>query len=113
MKVFVLLEDEQAVGVTKSKTRAESWIFSMNHDYAGPFEIEEPNLTPPHAPEVERGSTPAQNLMRNLETVDEGLTKADENLKKQLEKLEKTLKKRFKSSLLERKQNGHPREHRE
>jgi len=104
MKIFVLLENEQPVGVTRSKTRAESWIFSMKNDYAGPFELEEPDTSSPRAPEEAHGATPAQNLMRNLETVDKNLSKADEDLKKEVEKLQKNLRKRFniKSSLLQK-----------
>jgi hypothetical protein len=102
MKIYVLMEDEQPVGVTRSKTRAESWIFSMNHDYIGPFDLEEPDLTPAHAPEEARGATPAQNLIRNLEQVEQGLTQHDKTLKKQVDQLDKALKKKFKSSLLKR-----------
>jgi hypothetical protein len=110
MKIFVLVENDFPVGVTRSKTKAESWIFSSSHDYYGPFELEEPEAEPPRAPEEARGATPAQNLLRNLETVDKSVSEADETLKKQVKDLEKTLKKRFKSSLLERKQNANRRE---
>jgi len=99
MRVFVLLENDYPVGVTRSKTKAESWIFSKDHDYLT-FEMEEPELYPPHAPEVERGATPVQNLIRNLNVVDEGLTKADKDLKNKVKTLEKTLKRKFKSGLL-------------
>jgi hypothetical protein len=101
-KIYVLMENDFPVGVTSSKTRAESWIFSMNHDYYGPFVLEEAENVPPRAPVEEHGATPAQNLLRNLEKVEQGLTQSDETLKKQVEQLEKTLKKKFKSSLLKR-----------
>ena len=107
IRIYVLMEDDptgnpQPVGVTKSKTNAERWIFSMNHDYAGPFELEEPDTSSPRAPEEAHGATPVQNLLRNLETIDRGLSETDKTLRKQVENLEQTLKKRFKSSLLTR-----------
>jgi hypothetical protein len=91
MKVFVLMENSNPVGVTKSKTKAEKWLFSPDNDYLT-FEMEDvlkSEEKAPAAPVEEKDKTPQEHLLRNVDKLETQIEQADKKLKENIEQLKK------------------------
>ncbi len=101
-KVYVMMENDNPVGVTHSKTKAEQWLFTPENDYLT-FDMEDtlkPEDKAPGAPTTEYLNTPQERLMRNVDKLDTGLSEADKGLRETVQRLQKKFKP--KSSLLSR-----------